>query len=282
MCKKNWTTEKLFARLLNNKSKKSYWEHISILRSRPDEDVFRQCVTLTTSDIPKNRMIGIDVLAQLGVHPRPFYNETIDRYFELLENEKEPIVIMSILYGIGHNNENLNKIQIKKLCAYADTKSSLIKEGLVFSLLGKNDDDAITTLISLSMDKLSHIRDWATFGIGSQIEDDTIEIRNALWKRIDDKHQETKLEAIAGLAKRKDSRIKEIIKRELLDGEYGTLLFEAILDVNDKDFLPLLCQNLKSAEDSTDINPEWIKELKLCITKLEEAMPRGVALPNFC
>jgi len=101
MTKKNWTTEKLFTRLLNNKSKKSYWEYISILRSRPDEEVFRQCVTLTTSDIPKNRITGIDVLAQLGVPPRPFYNETMDIYFKLLESEKEPAVIMSILCGIG-------------------------------------------------------------------------------------------------------------------------------------------------------------------------------------
>ena len=53
-------------------------------------------------------------------------------------------------------------------------------------------------------------------------------------------------------------------------GEYGTLLFEAILDFKDKDFLPLLYQNLKLSEDSTDINPEWIKELKLCITELEK------------
>ena len=270
MSKENWTTEKLFTRLLNNKSKKSYWEHIDILRSRSDEDVFRQCVELTVSGIPKNRKIGIDILAQLGVPPRPFYHETIDIYFKLLEHEREPAVIMSILYGIGHNNENLNKVQIRKLCAYADTNSSLIKEGLVFSLLGKNDVDAIKTLISLSMDKSSYIRDWATFGIGSQTKKDTIEIRNALWKRINDKHQDTKLEAIAGLAKRKDIRIKEIIKRELLSGEYGTLLLEAILDLKDKDFLPLLYQNLKLAEDSTDINSAWIKDLKICITKLEK------------
>jgi len=270
MSKKEWTTEKLFTRLLNNKSKKSYWEYISILRSRPNNDVFRQCEKLMTSDISKNRIIGIDVLAQLGVSPRPFYNETIDRYFKLLENEKEPIVIMSILFGIGHNNEKLNKAQIKKLCAYSDTNNSLIKEGLVFSLLGKNDADAIKTLICLSMDKLSYIRDWATFGIGSQIKKDTIEIRNALWKRVDDKHQDAKLEAIIGLAKRKDIRVKEIIKQELLGGEYGILLLEAILDLKDTDFLPQLYQNLKLAEDSTDINSEWIRDLKICITKLEK------------
>jgi len=270
MSKKDWTTEKLFTRLLNNKSGKSYWEYIHILRSRPDNGVFRQCVELTASDIPKNRIVGIDVLAQLGVSPRPFYNETIDRYFKLLENEKEPKVIRSILYGIGHNNENLNKVQIKRLCSYAGTNSSLIKGGLVFSLLGKNDANAIKTLIFLSMDKLSYIRDWATFGIGSQIKKNTVEIRNALWKRINDKHQDTKLEAIVGLAKRKDIRVKEIIQRELLGGEYGTLLFEAILDLKDTGFLPLLYQNLKLAEDNTDFNPEWINDLKICITQLEK------------
>ena len=72
MSKKNWTTEKLFTRLLNNKSKKSYWEYISILRSRPDKDVFFKCVELTTSDIPKNRIIGIDIFVygQIKLHKR--------------------------------------------------------------------------------------------------------------------------------------------------------------------------------------------------------------------
>ena len=266
MSKKDWITEKLFKRLLNNKSKQSYWEYISILRSRPENDVFRQCIKLTSSDIPKNRIVGINVLAQLGVSPRPFYHETIDRYFELLENEKEPEVIMSILYGVGHNNENLNRAQIKKLCSYINTNSSLIKEGLVFSLLGKNDADAIKTLMFFSTDKLSYIRDWATFGIGSLIEKNTIEIRNALWKRINDKHQDVKLEAIAGLAKRRDIRVKEVIKRELLGGEYGILLFEAILSLNDKDFLPLLYQKL----NDTTTNHEWIEDLKACIANLEK------------
>jgi len=275
MSKKDWTTEKLFTRLLNNKSEKSYWEYISILRSRPESEVFKRCVELTKSDIPKNRMVAVDILAQLGLPPRPFYNETIDIYFNLLEIEKEPKVIMSILFGIGHNNENLNKTQIKKLCSLADTKNSLIKEGLVSSLLGKNDVNAIKTLIHFSADRLNYIRDWATFGIGTQIEKDTIEIRNALWKRVNDKHQDTKFEAIVGLAKRKDNRVKEIIERELVGGEYGTLLFDAILHLKDKDFLPLLCENLKLAENDKEINLEWIKDLKLCIAKLRKKKTNG-------
>ena len=115
---------------------------------------------------------------------------------------------------------------------------------------------------------MSHIRNWATFGLGTQIERNNKNIRETLWNRVNDKHQETKLEAIVGLAKRKDNRVNEIIKREIIDGEYGTLLFEAILEIKDKEFLPLLKQNLKNIKDDKNINPEWEKDLKNCINEL--------------
>jgi len=96
------------------------------------------------------------------------------------------------------------------------------------------------------------------------------EIRKALWKRISDKNQETKLEAIVGLANRKDNQINGIIKKELKNGEYGTLLFEAINTLNNKDFLPLLVGNLKKAENDEEISNEWISDLKECINKVSK------------
>lgn len=95
-------------------------------------------------------------------------------------------------------------------------------------------------------------------------------IREALWQRVNDKNQDAKLEAIVGLAVRKDNRVKEIIRRELLDGEYGTLLFEAILETGDKQFLPLLRQNLKSGKQDKGINSKWLEDLESCIDKLKK------------
>ena len=106
------------------------------------------------------------------------------------------------------------------------------------------------------------------FGIGTLIEKNNKDIRDALWNRINDKHQETRHEAIVGLSKRKDKRIYDIIKRELLDGEYGTLLFEAIIEAGDKQFLPLLRQNLNEIKKGETINPEWKNDLKNCINEL--------------
>lgn len=268
MSRKNWTNEKIFSRLINNKTNKSYWENIGTLRQRPSEELFSECVELTKSDNTKIRKIGIDILAQLGSSPRPFLKETLKIYFELLEVETEPDVLMSLFYSIGHNNEELNKEQIEKICSFKHNENSLVKEGLVYALLGIDNLIAIETLIKFSSDKLSHIRNWATFGLGTQIERNNKSIRETLWNRVNDKHQETKLEAILGLAKRKDNRVNEIIKREIIDGEYGILLFEAILEIKNNEFLPLLEQNLKFIKNNNSINPELEKDLKNCINEL--------------
>lgn len=270
MSRINWTDEKLFSRLLNNKSDRTYWESINVLRKRPTKEIFEKCIELTKSRSPKQREIGIDILAQLGHPPRPFYKESNNLFFELIESEKEPKVIMSILFAIGHNQEKLTKIQIDKLCEFKNTENSLIKEGLVSALNGIDKSKAIETLIYLSNDKLNYIRNWATFGIGTQIDRNNKKITEALWNRINDKHQETKLEAIVGLAKRKDIRVKEIAQRELLAGEYGTLLFEAILEVGDTDFFKIMKEHYKTESKNENINPEWLKDLQNCITELSK------------
>lgn len=268
MSRKDWTDDKLISRLINNKTDKSRWDNISALRKRPSHELFAKCVELTKSNKPKIRKIGIDILAQLGVPPRPFLQDTLKIYFELLKIENDPDVLMSLLYSIGHNNDKLDNEQIEKICSFINSENSWVKEGLVSALLGIDNLNAIETLIQLSSDKLSPIRNWATFGLGTQIERNNKTIREALWERVNDKHQETKLEAIAGLAKRKDKRVNDIIGREIMGGEYGTLLFEAIIETQDKELLPLLKQNLRTIKDDKTINPEWEKDLKNCIDDL--------------
>jgi hypothetical protein len=239
MSRKHWTDDKIISRLLNNKSDRNHWDNISILRSRPSEELFAKCVELTKSTEAKNRIIGIHILAQLGLPPRPFLKQTLKIYFDLLDIATDPKVLMSLLFAIGHNNHKLTKEQIEKICLFSNNDHEIVREGLVSALGFVNNLNAINVLIKLSNDRLNHIRDWSTFYIG-QVERNNKNIREALWKRVNDRHQETKLEAIVGLAKRKDSRVNEIIKRELINGEYGVLLFEAIIETKDEDFLPLL------------------------------------------
>lgn len=269
MSRKKWTDERLFFRLINNKSDKTYWDNIRELRSRANSNIFDACVKLIKSSRPKERIIGIDILAQLGLTPRPFFKESRKLFFDILKKENDTKALLSVLYAIGHNNEKLKANEIALLVSFKDNADEGVREGLVSALLSVDNKLAIEALIHLTNDKVSHIRNWATFGIGTQIERDNKSIREALWSRVDDNNQDTKLEAIVGLAKRKDLRIKEIIKRELLNGEYGTLLFEAIEELKDKDFLPLLKSNLQKARKNKRILSDWVKDLKACINKLE-------------
>lgn len=268
MSRNNWTAEKLFFRILNNKSERARWDNIHALRRKPSKEVFDRSIELSYSQQPKERQIGIQILAQLGSEPRLFYAESIKRFFEILEQEEDPEVIMSLLFSIGHNNRKLNKSQIEILCAFGNSDNVLIKEGAVSSLLFINDSRAIDTLIKLSSDKASHIRDWATFGIG-QSERDNKKIRTALWMKATDKHADTRAEAIAGLARRKDERARELIAKELLSGNYGTLVLEAIVEYGDKTFLPILRAHLKEDSKSDDISATWLAKLKNCIKELK-------------
>ena len=266
MGRKQWTDEKLFDRLSNNRSDSTYWDNVRELRSRPNNHVFEKAVELTNSKQPKDRKTGVNILAQLGVSPRPFYDTTIVLFFNILEKETDTDIIEALLYAIGHNNSVLNNEQIEKICSFKDF---IYKESLVSASLGIDNEKAIDTLIYLSENTSANVRNWATFGIGTQIERDTVPIREALWKRIKDKNEDTKFEAIAGLAKRRDKKVISIIQKELMTENYQGLLYEAITSMNDTQFIPILKEHFNKNKSNTDINPQWLNDLKNCIDSLE-------------
>ncbi len=268
MSRKKWTSDKLFFRLLNNKSKTTYWENIIELRSRANDEVHLRATQLCKSKIDKEKEIGVDLLAQLGFNPRVKQNETIDVYFELLKYAPSPKLLDNILSGIGHNNEILTDRQIQEIIKYKNHNYSDVRFSLVHALSRLENKHAIKALISLSKDKHHDIRNWATFGLGSQVELINDDIVNALYDRINDSHQETRFEAIVGLANRKDQRTKKIIIKELKTGEYGSLLFEAIEALNDKELLPYLEEILDQVKSETDINKWWLLSLEEAITSL--------------
>ena len=268
MSRKKWTSEKIFTRLLNNKTQKTFWENVRELRKRPNKEVYNRAFKLANSEIEKEQIIGIYVLAQLGFDPRFQQEKTVDLYFRLLEKEKSPKVISAILSSISHNNENLSEKQILKLIEYKNHKFVNVRFELALALSCLENESAIKTLIELSNDRDSDTRNWATFGIGTQLDNDSEEIRIALWNRVSDKDQITRFEAISGLTKRKDKKIKDVLKTELENiDENGSLILESIEVLNDKDFIPLLEKKIIENKKSKRVNEDWLLET---INKLNE------------
>lgn len=64
----------------------------------------------------------------------------------------------------------------------------------------------------------------------------------------------------------------------MINGEFGTLLFEAIELLDCVELIPLLTDNLNSGKIDSNVNPEWLKDLEILIDKLEniEKRPHNV------
>lgn len=253
-----FSNDKIFLRLLKNKTSKNYWKYITELRKRKTEDIFLKSIEFTKSNISNEKIIGINILAQFG-YPRLHLKEILRVFFRLLKSETDKNVISSLLYAIGHNNKNLTEKQIEIICSYKNHKSVNIRHSVVSSLLTIEKNEAVNTLIKLSKDKDSDVRDWATFGLGTQIELDNELIRNALWERINDKDEGTRFEAISGLVKRKDNRIKEVLKTELENiDEFGSLILESIEEFNDVDFIELIEKQIIKNKKTKKVNEQWL------------------------
>lgn len=115
-----------------------------------------------------------------------------------------------------------------------------VRFGVVMGLLTLEDELAVQTLIELSTDADADVRDWATFGLGSQIELDTPAIREALVARLSDEDEDTRGEAMVGLARRHDSRMVAPLLTDLEHGYSGSLTLEAATEIADPLLYPAL------------------------------------------
>jgi hypothetical protein len=89
-------------------------------------------------------------------------------------------------------------------------------------------DSWVAEFIELSRDQNDDIRDWATFALASLTDDDGEAIRDALLARTEDPRYEARVEAIVGLVKRRDTRVRPLLDRELQDADHSEILDAAV------------------------------------------------------
>jgi len=261
---------KLFEKAIKAKSQNLYWKTIFELRTFVDDEMIEKCFELINSKSQKSKIIAIDILSQLGTKRTKFAKKLIKKLFEFLQESENEKLTRSCLIAISHNNKFITKKQIKFLEKFKNDKSKEIRYALIFSILTLEDETAINILIKLSDDRSPKIRDWSLFGLGTQIEIDNKEIRKTLYKHCFDKDDQSKQEAIKGLANRNDERVYEIVLNELKSENFGSLLFETIMQIkNGEKFLPELRKILKNSKKDKNVNKVWISDLKNCISVLE-------------
>lgn len=223
------------------------WGAIAALHQLGNADTCKAARQLCASQDAHERHVGADILGQLALPERTFQEESVQVLLSMLEHEQDPAVLHSIAVALGHRHDSR---AIKPLARLKNHPHPDVREGVVHGLMAYEDELAINTLIELSADPESLIRDWATFGLGTQIKSDTPAIRSALLARTSDEDVDVRAEAIIGLARRRDQHVAELLI-SLLDpdifwsdissGDYSrSLELEAAEELADPRLLPAL------------------------------------------
>jgi HEAT repeat protein len=185
------------------------WEAVSALRRIGTREVFERAAEWCESDDPLVRARGADVLAQLGktvdFTSNRFPEESYSLITELVQREKEPRPLAADIYALGRLDNPLAVPLITKFCSHADPE---VRLSAAFALsCFPNDPLSVANLQKLTGDMDDDFRDWATFGLGVQGDMDSVEIREALVRCLNDPDEDVCEEAMVGLAKRKDERV---------------------------------------------------------------------------
>lgn len=262
--------ESLIQKAYKAKTETNYWNQITMLRQFVNEEMISRCFQLIDSDDVKSKQIGIDVLCQLGQNRKNFIKELLEKLFYIFETTSDQKLICTSLFAIGHNNEYLKTKHIRTLEKFQNSTYKDTRYALAFCLMGIENEIAIKVLIKLVQDKSPKVRDWATFGLGTQIKTVNEEIRNALYKNCSSKDNQTRQEAIKGLTNRKDERVKDIILKELNSQNFSSLIFDTLINIENGDFfLPQLENIYNSYRGKKDISEDWLEDLKNCIEVLK-------------
>jgi HEAT repeat protein len=216
-----------------NRDANEYWELIRVLHGRPEREVFAKAVACCTGTMPSERLVGADVLAQLGTPNinglRPFTTETVPVLQALLADENED-VIASAIHALAHHRHAI----VHDLRELARHESQPIRYAVAHALSGYEHVEAIALLIELTTDVDDSVRDWATFALGTQCDADGPEIRKALADRLRDSDDEVRGEAMVGLARRADATVIDCVAEALESVDPGQLVFDAADEILEK------------------------------------------------
>ena len=199
--------EQVVERAVREWSDDAEWApHLAALCWRGSAEVFDAMQALATSDDPSARSVAAFVLGQLGVPTRTFAADGAAALERMAAVEQDPHALASIAHAFANLGGPHGIELLLHLRAHPAPE---VRFGVAHALAGRDDPRAVDALIALSSDEDADVRDWATFGLGILAPWDTPELREALAARLDDEHEETRVEAVHGLALRGDPRAVE-------------------------------------------------------------------------
>ena len=180
--------------------------------------VYLRAASLYSSAVMEERATGLVVLSQWSSRAPRFVEERVALGIRGVM-DPEIDVVRAGAWVLSHLNfdSDLGEAALIGLRDFSDAEVRLA----VANGLGMGAREAgVETLVLLTRDVDDTVRDWATFVLGQFVEADTAEIREALRARLADPTEAVRLEAIWGLARRRDAEGLAIFLARLAGDEW--------------------------------------------------------------
>lgn len=189
-----------------------YWQPVWILHARTDPSVMAVAARLLASGSVRARALAADILAQVAVGDDARRTRAADLLLPAFGRETANEALISMAFAFGHLG---GEGAIPRLVVLSRHPDRSLRHAVAYGLAGSDDASAIAALIVLSGDPDDDVRDWATFALARQTAISTPAMRDALAVRLEDPHDDTRAEALVGLALRGDARVIQPLLREL-------------------------------------------------------------------
>ncbi len=222
------------------------WEIVAGLHRRTDRAAFEAARRFATAGSTADRVLGLDVLGQLGYPAdRPFLEETLPVLTVACADDRADVVAAAVT-ALGHLRDRRAAPAVLRHAGHGSAEVRFAVAGALPGIAGDPPDARIVeALILLSADADPEVRDWATFGLGSQLDADGERVRDALAARLGDEDGDAAGEALLGLARRGDPRTLAPLLARLAD-DPSDLIVEAAAELGAPEALPALLR-LKDA-----------------------------------
>jgi HEAT repeat protein len=206
---------------------------------------------LSRSPEPIRRRLAACVLGQMHApgqrsDERAFPEPACDALLRLLDDE-DPGVMADAIFALGHLG---NRRCDPYLASRRHHEDSHVRYAVAFALCGSTTPVAVEALLALMDDPYDQVRDWATTGIGQCVELDGPPIRAALLRRVDDEDVFTQVEAMHGLARRRDARVlpplisalshEHLMPHLFVDAAFAYLGLEEDADIDEEELMARL------------------------------------------
>ncbi|WP_248962390.1 HEAT repeat domain-containing protein [Sphaerisporangium perillae] len=142
------------------------WNAVDALHARGDLETFTEARRLCASDSGVERVLGVDILGELGTPHRPFLDKSLSVLRYLAAADDDVRVLHAVLIAFGHLRDQRALPSVIQLSTHPDPT---VRYGAAYALshvLGRPADPAgLAALRRLARDEDEDVADWAALGL---------------------------------------------------------------------------------------------------------------------